>query len=65
VYIGETSCRLETRKHERIDAVKNFEIKKPALCQHVVENDHFIDWDSAKILRTECIVTIVMHYSAI
>jgi len=33
--------------------VKNFEIKKSAVCQHVVENDHCINWDSAKILRRE------------
>ena len=53
VYIGETGRSLETRKREHIDAVKNFDLKKSALCQHVAENDHFIDWDNAKILRRE------------
>jgi len=54
VYIGETCRRLKTRKREHIDKVKNFEIKKSALYQHIVENDHFIDWNSsAKILRRE------------
>ena len=53
MYIGETGRSLETRKRERIDAVKNFDLKKSALCQHVAKNDHFIDWDNAKILRKE------------
>ena len=53
VYIGETGRSLETRKCEHIDAVKNFDLKKFALRQHVAENDHFIDWDNAKILRKE------------
>ena len=53
VYIGETGRSLETRRREHIDAVKNFDLKKSALCQHVAENDHFIDWDNAKILRRE------------
>jgi len=26
---------------------------KTAFSQHVIENDPFIDWDSAKILRSE------------
>ena len=33
--------------------MKNFDLKKSALCQHVAENDHFIDLDNAKILRRE------------
>ena len=53
VYIGETSRSLETRKREHIDAVKNFDLKKLALCQHVAENDHFIKWNNAEILRRE------------
>ena len=53
VYIGEIRRSFETRKREHIDAVKNFDLKKSALCQHVAENDHFIDWDNAKILRRE------------
>ena len=51
VYIVETGRCLETRKHEHNGAVKNFDLKKSALYQHVAENDHFIDWDNAKILR--------------
>ena len=51
-YIGETGRSLKTRKCEHIDAGKNFDLKKSALCQHVAENDHFIDWYDAKI-RTE------------
>ena len=33
--------------------MKNFDLKKSALCQHAVENDCFIDWANAKILRRE------------
>ena len=33
--------------------MKNFDLKISALCQHVAENDHFIDWDNAEILRRE------------
>ena len=43
----------ETTKREHIDAVKNFDVKKSTLCQHVAENDYFIDWDNAEILRRE------------
>ena len=32
VYIGETGRSLETRKREHIDAVRNFDLKKFALC---------------------------------
>ena len=53
VHIGKTGRSLESRKREHIDAVKNFDLKKSALCQHVAENDHFIDWDNAKILKRE------------
>ena len=51
VHIGETGQSLETMSNEHIDAEKCFDLKKSALCQHVAENDHFIDWDNAKILR--------------
>ena len=53
MYIGQTCRSLETRKREHIDAVKNFDLKKSALCQHVAENDHFVDWDNAEIQRRE------------
>ena len=51
--ISKTRRSLETRKLEHFDSVKNFALKKFALCQHVAENDHFIDWDNAEILRGE------------
>ena len=53
VYIGETGQGLVIRKREHIDAAKNFDLKKSVLCQHVAENDHFIAWDNAEILRKE------------
>ena len=31
--------------------MKTFDMKKSG--QHVAENDHFIDWDNAEILRRE------------
>ena len=53
VYIGETGRSLKTRKREHFDAVKRMDVKKSALCQHIVDFDHFIAWDKAKILKME------------
>ena len=50
--IGETGRSLETRKRG-IDAVKNFNLKKSTLFQHLAENADFIAWDNAKTLRRE------------
>ena len=36
-YIDETGRSLETKKRAHIDAVKNFDLKKSALRQHVAE----------------------------
>ena len=47
----------KTRKWEHADAVKALDLKKSALCQHVMECDHFIDWDKTSILRSEPHVT--------
>ena len=38
VYIGETGQSLKTRKRKHIYAVKNFDLKKSALCQRVAKN---------------------------
>ena len=51
VYIGETGRSLKTRKSERFDAVKRMDVNKFVLCQHIVDFDHFIAWDEAKILK--------------
>ena len=53
VYIGETGRSITTRKRERVDAVKNLDVKKSALCQHVVNKDHAIDWGNVEILKRE------------
>ena len=53
VYIGETGRSLKTRKREHFDAVKRMDVKKSALCQHIVDFDNFIAWDKAKILKME------------
>ena len=37
VHSGETGRSFETRKREHIDAVKNFDLKKSALCLHVAK----------------------------
>ena len=50
-YIVKTGRSSKTRKGERFDAVKRMDVKKSALCQHIVDFDHFITWDEAKILK--------------
>ena len=52
-YVGETECNIRTRKREHVDAIKTFNTKKSALSQHVMDFDHSIDWDNAKILKSE------------
>ena len=42
-YIGETRRSITTRKWEHVDAVRNFDVKKSALCQHELDKDHLID----------------------
>ena len=42
VYIGETGRSLKIRKREHFDAGKRMVVKKSALCQHIVDFDHFI-----------------------
>ena len=51
VYIDETGHSLDSRKCEHVAAVRKFDTKNSALCQHVVENDYFTDWENTKILR--------------
>ena len=53
VYDGEAGRSLTTRKREHFDAVKKMDVKKSALFRHIVDFDHFIGWDEAKILKME------------
>ena len=53
VYVGETGRSLSTRKKEHVKAVKEMNLQKSALCQHIVTCDHFIAWDNASILKIE------------
>ena len=53
VYIGETGRSITTRKRKHVHAVKNFDVKKSALCQHVLDKDHAIDWGNVEILKRE------------
>ena len=52
-YVGETGRSLSTRKKEHVKAVKEMNLQKSALCQHIVTCDHFIAWDNASILKIE------------
>ena len=56
VYVGETGRSLSTRKKEHVKAVKEMNLQKSALSQHIVTCDHFIAWDDAYILKIE------LHY---
>ena len=49
VYIGEIGFSLKTRKREHFNAVKKMDVKQSALCLHIVDFDHFIALDEAKI----------------
>ena len=53
IYIGETGCSVKTRKREHVNAVRNFDPEKSALCQQVLEHDHVIDRENVKILKSE------------
>ena len=53
VYIGETGRSITTRRREYVDAIKNLDVKKSALCHQVVNKDHVIDWGNVEILKRE------------
>ena len=68
-YIGETGCIFKTRlsehqKEAEKQSAKNFtrsqrktsssEIFKLAITEHVVTNNHIINWDAARIIDQEC-----------
>ena len=38
---------------EHASTVKDFDTKKSALCQYVLEHDHVIDWQNVEILKSE------------
>ena len=52
-HIGKTGRSLETRKRAPFDAVKRMDAKNSALSQYIVNFDHFIAWDEAKIFKME------------
>ena len=56
VYVGETGHSLSTRKKEHAKAVKEMNLQKSTLCQHIATCDHFIAWDDAYILKMK------LHY---
>ena len=53
IYIGKTGRSVKTRKREHVRAVRDFDPEGSALCQHVLEYDHAIDWKNVKILKSE------------
>ena len=56
IYIGETRRSVKTRKRELASAVKDYDPKKSALCQHVLKHDLVIDWENVQILKSEPLV---------
>ena len=53
VHIEKTGRSLETRKREHFDVVKRMDAKNSALSRYIVDFDHFIAWDKAKIFKME------------
>ena len=51
-YVGETSRSLQDRLKEHKRAVRNFSTSSE-IANHVLDNDHRIDWDNAGILDRE------------
>ena len=49
IYIGESRCSLKTRKGEHFVNSQKNGCKKSALCQRIVDFDHFMAWDEARI----------------
>ena len=49
VYVGETGRSLNTRKKEHVKAVKEMNLQKSALCQHIATCDHFIAWVMSRL----------------
>ena len=37
VFIGKTGCSLKTKKREHFDAVNRVDVKKSAICQHIID----------------------------
>ena len=53
VYIGQTERNVNTRLKEHKRAVKNMDAEKSALCAHMLDADHHINWNETKILKCE------------
>ena len=53
-YIGMSSGKISTRRTEHIRSVKNLDLDKSAIAEHVVETHHTIDFDSTKMLAADC-----------
>nr|CAB3248364.1 glucosylceramidase-like [Phallusia mammillata] len=53
VYIGQTKRNLNSRLKEHKVAVKNMDVNKSALCEHVFVCDHRINWNDAQVLKQE------------
>ena len=53
VYIGQTKRDLKTRLAEHKRAIKFQRPEQSALCEHVMQFDHIIDWSNSQILKVE------------
>ena len=51
VYIGQTQRRLSTRIHEHKRAVRNMDVQKSAICEHILQTDHKVNWNGSKVLK--------------
>ena len=53
MYVGKTGRSVRNRKREHVNAVKTFNTKKSALSQHAMDFDHRINWNNAKMQKSE------------
>ena len=51
--LGKLDTVETLEKKEHVKAVKEMNLQKSALCQHIATCDHFIAWDDAYILKIE------------
>ena len=53
LYVGQTGNSLDTRLNQHKATCHLFQMKKSALAQHMMEEDHNIDWTGAKVIAQE------------
>jgi len=53
LYVGQTKRDLKSRINEHKRAIKFQRPEQSALCEHLINLDHRIDWEGAVVLRQE------------